>query len=141
MGGVFGNDKDTKVVGAGIRRHQEEAYLLGIVGVRGTHQFFAIAKSYLSFSATILGNQDLGFRIFAIADKIPGEENGLQVLHLHVGAFALETVLFEKKAEAVFLRGEVVDIALQTAAIEEGDYGLVPEVLTVWRLRAGPVFV
>jgi hypothetical protein len=49
--------------------------------------------------------------------------------------------LFEKKAEAVFLRGEVVDIALQTAAIEESDYGLVPEVRTVWRLRAGPVFV
>jgi len=131
LSGVPSDDKDSKVIGAWIGWHEEEANLLRIVGVRGADEFFAIPKSDFGFSAPILGSQDLRFRVLAIADEIPGEENGLQILHLHVGTFALESVLFKKKTEAVFLCGEIVNVPFQAAAIEECDYSPVPLVLGI----------
>ena len=124
--GVFGDDEDSKVVGAGIGRYEEEAGFPGIVSVRRAHQFFSVGKGDFGFSAAILGSQNLGFRVFAIAHEIPGEEDGLQILHLHVGAFALEGVLLKKKPEAGFLGGKIVDVTFQTAAIEEGHYCFIP---------------
>ena len=126
--GVLGDDEDAKVVGPGIRRHEEEANLLGIVGVRCAYKFFAIAKSDFGFSAAILRGQNLGFRVFTVADKILGEEDGLQILQLYVRAFALGRVLLEKKTKAVLLGREIVNVAFETAAIEECHYRLIPVV-------------
>lgn len=136
---VLGDDEHSEIIGAGISGHQEEAYLLRIVGVRGSDKFFTIAKSDFRLPALILTRQCLRFLVFAIADEISGEKNGLQVLHWDIGAFALESILFQKKAETIFLSGEIVNVAFQTSAIEERDHGLVPVVRMVWRLRASAI--
>jgi len=60
---------------------------------------------------------------------------------LYVGAIALESILFQKEAETVFLGGKIVNIAFQTAAIEEGDDSLVSVIRTVWPRRAGAIFL
>src|SRR2546430_8494371 len=59
LSGVPSDDKDSKVIGAWIGWHEEEANLLRIVGVRGADEFFAIPKSDFGFSAPILGSQGL----------------------------------------------------------------------------------
>src|ERR1041385_616190 len=140
LSGILGYDEDPQIVGTGVGGDDEKPDFLGIVGVRGAYQLFAIAKGYFGFAALALSSECLGLLIFAVADKILGKEDRFQVFHLHIGAFTLGRVFFEKNAETVLLGGEVVDVAFQTAAIEKRDHGLVALIKNLWRRRANRLF-
>jgi len=129
---VAGDDEDAQIVRPGIRGDEEEPNSLPIVSVRSAHQLFPITKGNLGFAALTLRVKFLRFAVPAIANEIPGKENRFQVLHLDFRAFARGGVLFEKKAEVILLRRKTVDVTLHTAAIEEGNYRLIPAVKNVW---------
>lgn len=129
---VFGDDKDAQIVRPGIGGDQEKSVFLRIVSVRSSHQLFAVAKGNLGFAALILRVKFLRFAVFAIANEIPGKEDGFQVLQVDFRTFALGGVLLEKKAEVILLRRKIVEVTLHTAAIEEGDYCPVPVTKSVW---------
>ena len=131
--GVVGDHENSQIVRTGIRRHEKESDFLWIVGMRSSHHLFTIGKSDFGFAALILRRKRLGFGVFAIADKIPRKEDGFQILHLHVRAFALGRVLFEEKTEALFLRGEIVNVAFQAPTVEERHHSFVAIVESVWR--------
>jgi len=125
---VAGDDEDAQIVRPGIRGDEEEPNSLPIVSVRSAHQLFPITKGNFGFAALTLRVKFLRFAVPAIANEIPGKENRFQVLHLDVRAFARGGVVFEKKAEVILLRRKTVDVTFHTAAIEEGDYHLIPAI-------------
>ena len=116
--GVLGDNEDAQIVGARICRHDEKTNLLRMVGIRGTHNSFAVLKLDFGFAALGHRVQRLKLLIFRIAHEILGEENCFKIFHLHVGAFTLLRVLLKEKAKAVFLGGKIINVAFEPAAVD-----------------------
>jgi len=134
---ILGDDENAKIIRTRVCRHHEKANLLRIVGVRGPYQFFAVLKCDFGLAALILRCEFVGLVMGGIAVEVLSEEDGFQILHLHVGAFALHGIVLEKDAEAIFDRRKVVNVAFHATAVEISHYGFASEIVQIGRSSHG----
>src|SRR5262249_10751648 len=74
---ILGDDKDSQIIGAGIRGDHEESDLLWIVGLGGAHELLPVAKCNFRLPPLDLGCKFVGFPMGGIAIEIAREEDSL----------------------------------------------------------------